>query len=97
MYYAAEQTLAEIGRKLGEHESSVSRNLDRTRREVRQQVEQALRKGSSSLDGRTPVGGLSDAQIALCFEYASEDAPIDLDKLLPETHAVGRKQESKKP
>src|SRR5712672_4328991 len=97
LYYAAEETLAEIGRKLSEHESSVSRNLDRTRRELRQQVEQALRKGSSSLDGRAPVGGLSDAQIALCFEYASEDAPIDLDKLLPETHAVGRKPESKKP
>ena len=73
------------------------RSLLRTRRELRQQVEQALRKGSSSLDGRASVGGLSDAQIALCFEYASEDAPIDLDKLLPETHAVGRKPESKKP
>jgi len=97
LYYAAEQTLAEIGRKLGEHESSVSRNLDRTRRELRQQVEQALRKGSSSLDGRASAAGLSDAQIALCFEYASEDAPIDLDKLLPETHAAGRKPESKKP
>ncbi len=97
LYYAAEQTLAEIGRKLGEHESSVSRNLDRTRRELRQQVEQALRKGSSSLDCRASVAGLSDAQIALCFEYASEDAPIDLDKLLPETHAVGRKPESKEP
>jgi RNA polymerase sigma factor (sigma-70 family) len=97
LYYAAEQTLAEIGRKLGEHESSVSRNLDRTRRELRQQVEQALHKGSSSLDGRASVAGLSDAQMALCFEYASEDAPIDLDKLLPETHAAGRKPESKKP
>jgi RNA polymerase sigma factor (sigma-70 family) len=97
LYYAAEQTLAEIGRKLGEHESSVSRNLDRTRRELRQQVEQALRKGSSSFDGRASVAGLSDAQMALCFEYASEDAPIDLDKLLPETHAAGRKPESKKP
>jgi RNA polymerase sigma factor (sigma-70 family) len=97
LYYASEQTLAEIGRKLGEHESSVSRNLDRTRRELRQQVQQALRKGSSSLDGRASVAGLSDARMALCFEYASEDAPIDLDKLLPETHAAGRKPESKKP
>lgn len=97
LYYAAEQTLAEIGCKLGEHESSVSRNLDRTRRELRQQVEQALRNGSSSVDGRASVAGLSDAQISLCFEYASEDAPIDLDKLLPESHATGRKPESKKP
>jgi len=97
LYYAAEQTLAEIGRELGEHESSVSRNLERTRRELREQVEQAMRKGSSSLDGRASVAGLSDAQIALCFEYASEDAPIDLDKLLPESQAAGRKPESKKP
>jgi RNA polymerase sigma factor (sigma-70 family) len=96
LYYAAQQTLADIGRKLGEHESSVSRNLDRTRRELRQQVEQALRKGSSSLDGHSSAG-LSDAQIALCFEYASEYAPIDLDKLLPESHAAGQKPESKKP
>ena len=97
LYYAAEQTLAEIGRKLGEHESSVSRNLERTRRELRYQVEQALRKGSSSLDGRASATGLSDAQIALCFEYAAEDAPIDLDKLLPERQAAARKPESKKP
>jgi RNA polymerase sigma-70 factor len=93
LYYAGEQTLAEIGRKLGEHESSVSRNLDRTRRELRQQVEQALRKGSS-IDG--PGTGLSDAQIVLCFEYAAEDSLIDLDKLLPESQVTVRKTESKK-
>jgi RNA polymerase sigma factor (sigma-70 family) len=97
LYYAAQHTLAEIGRKLGEHESSVSRNLERTRRELRHQVERALRKGSSSLYGPTVAAGLSDAQIALCFEYAAEDAPIDLDKLLPESHTVGPKGESKKP
>src|SRR6266851_1678624 len=95
LYYAAEQTLAEIGRKLGEHESSVSRNLERTRRELRQHVEQALRKGSS-VDGASPAAALSDAQIALCFEYAAEDSPIDLDKLLPESQVAVRKTESKK-
>ena len=95
LYYAAEQTLAEIGRKLGEHESSASRNLERTRRELRQHVEQALRKGSS-VDGASPAAALSDAQIALCFEYAAEDAPIDLDKLLPESQVAVRKTESKK-
>jgi hypothetical protein len=26
--------------------------------------------------------GLSEAQISLCFEYASADAPFDLEKLL---------------
>jgi RNA polymerase sigma-70 factor len=96
LYYAAQLTLAEIGRKLGEHESSVSRNLERTRRELRHQVECALRKGST-LDGPTAAAGLSDDQIKLCFEYAAEDAPIDLDKLLPETQPAARKRESKKP
>ena len=95
MYYAAEQTLAEIGRKLGEHESSVSRNLDRTRRELRHEVEQALRKGSSSLDGHARAG-LSDAQIVLCFEYASEDASIDLDRLLPESQPATLRPPGKK-
>ena len=96
LYYGAEQTLAEIGRKLGEHESSVSRNLERTRRELRQQVEQALRKGIG-VDGAGTGAGLSDAQIALCLEYAAEDSPIDLDKLLPESPVTVRKTESKKP
>jgi RNA polymerase sigma-70 factor, ECF subfamily len=97
LYYAAGQTLAEISRKLGEHESSVSRNLDRTRRELRHQVEQALRKGSGSLDGHPARAGLSDAQIALCFEYAAEDASIDLDRLLPESQPTNIPLRGKKP
>lgn len=75
LYYVEEKTLAEIGKKLGEHESSVSRNLDRIRREMRENIEENLGK---------PVPGpaLSEAQIALCFEYAAEDVPIDLGKML---------------
>jgi len=95
LHYAAQQTLAEIGRKLGEHESSVSRNLERTRRELRKQVEQALRRGGG-VDAASPSAGLSDEQIALCFEYAAEGSPIDLDTLLPESQATVRKTESKK-
>src|SRR5205814_8077309 len=45
LYYAEEKTLAEIGRLLGEHESSVSRRLDRVRRDLRQAVEDILRQG----------------------------------------------------
>ena len=97
MYYAAEQTLAEIGRHLGEHESSVSRNLERTRRALRNDVEQALRNTRGVANGATAGAGLSEEQIALCFEYATEDAPINLDQLLPEIPAAGRKSESKKP
>ena len=97
MYYAAEQTLAEIGRHLGEHESSVSRNLERTRRALRNDVEQALRNTRAAVNGAIAGAGLSDEQIALCFEYAAEDAPINLDQLLPEIPVAGRKSESKKP
>src|SRR5262249_32219255 len=44
LYYVEEKTLAEIGKKLGEHESSVSRNLERIRREIRERVEEILSK-----------------------------------------------------
>lgn len=67
-YYVQELTLAEIGRLLGEHEATASRHLERTRRELRRQVERAL-AGEKRL---------SEAQIRLCFEYALEEWPFDL-------------------
>jgi RNA polymerase sigma factor (sigma-70 family) len=82
LYYAKEQTLAEIGRQVGEHESSVSRNLDRIRLALRRTIEETLRNGCPASNGFAAELGLSDAQIALCFEYASADAPFDLEKLL---------------
>lgn len=83
LYYAEEKTLAEIGRLLGEHESSVSRHLDRVRRDLRQVAEEILRNGIGAANGFAAQPGMSDAEIALCFEYSSADIPIDLDKLLP--------------
>jgi len=83
MYYAEEKKLAEIGRALGEHESSVSRHLEKARKELRGAVEEILRIGGGPVNGEMKTGGLSDAEIALCFEYAAEGAPIDLDKLFP--------------
>ncbi len=83
LYYAEEKTLAEIGRILGEHESSVSRHLDRVRRDLRQAVEGILRRGIVAANGFAAQPGLSDPEIALCFEYGSADIPIDLEKLLP--------------
>jgi hypothetical protein len=83
LYYAEEQTLAEIGRHLSEHESSVSRNLERVRRDLRRMVEEMLREGRAPANGCAREPGLSDAEIALCFEYAAKGAPIDLDTLLP--------------
>jgi RNA polymerase sigma-70 factor, ECF subfamily len=80
LYYVEERTLAEIGKKLGEHESSASRNMDRIRKEMRESIEEIL--------GRPlPGPAMSEAQIALCFEYAAEDVPIDLGKLLKQGEA----------
>ncbi|HYW98518.1 MAG TPA: sigma-70 family RNA polymerase sigma factor, partial [Candidatus Elarobacter sp.] len=89
LYYAEEKTLAEIGRLLGEHESSVSRRLDRVRRDLRQAVEDILRQGIGAANGSAVQPGLSDAEIALCFEYSAGETPIDLDKLLPRAKSPG--------
>jgi RNA polymerase sigma factor (sigma-70 family) len=74
LYYAREKKLAEIGKLLGEHESSVSRNLDRVRRELHSAVEQRLRDSYA----------MSDAQIQMCIEYAAEDVPLDFRRVFPE-------------
>jgi RNA polymerase sigma-70 factor (ECF subfamily) len=79
-YYAQSLTLAETGRVLEEHEATVSRQLARTRRTIRDNVERRLRGDA----------GLNDVQIAQCFASVSEDAgPIDLDRMLA---AAGRKE-----
>lgn len=72
-YYVQELTLAQIGRLLGEHEATVSRKLDRTRRELRKQVESALAGAPHRL---------SAAQLELCFEYARGEWPFDLTESL---------------
>jgi RNA polymerase sigma factor (sigma-70 family) len=69
LYYAEDRTLAEIGKGLGEHESSVSRNLERIRNELRATVEGLLRAGKVA-DGGPATPGMDDAQIALCIQYA---------------------------
>jgi RNA polymerase sigma-70 factor len=74
LYYARQMKLAEIGRQLGEHESSVSRNLERIRGELRTLAEERLREAFS----------LSEAEIQQCFAYAAEDVPIDFRQLFPE-------------
>ena len=72
-YYVQELTLVETGRLLKEHEATVSRQLGRSRRTLRKDVERQLRADP----------GLSDAQLAECFESASADAgPLDLGQLL---------------
>jgi RNA polymerase sigma factor (sigma-70 family) len=96
LYYAREKTLAEIGRLLGEHESSVSRHLDRARRELRAKVEECLQSGRHPGNPLRRLPPMSEAEIDLCFQYAAEDAPIDFRQIFPEKTSsksqVGRKE-----
>lgn len=71
-YYAQQLTLAQTGRLLKEHEATTSRQLARTRKIIRAGVEREL---SSR--------GLKDAEIARCFECATEDVgTTNLDEML---------------
>jgi RNA polymerase sigma factor (sigma-70 family) len=76
-YYVDDRTLAEIGRLLGEHEATVSRKLERTRRDIRRRVESALRRDKK----------WGDAQLRLCFEYAAGQWPFDLTASLRQSGA----------
>lgn len=79
-YYVQGLTLAQTGRLLCEHEATVSRQLARTRRAIRQDVDHQLRDA-----------GLSDVQITRCFECVLEDSgPLDLNEMLS---AAGSRKE----
>jgi RNA polymerase sigma factor (sigma-70 family) len=72
-YYSQELTLAAIGRMLGEHEGTVSRHLTRTRREMREAVEEHLRRDC----------GFDRTTIAECFSAVVDDAgSLDLMKMM---------------
>jgi RNA polymerase sigma-70 factor (ECF subfamily) len=92
-YYAQDLTLAQIGRALGEHEATVSRNIARARREVRTGVEVRLRD-----DER-----MSAAEIEECFAAVLEDVgSLDVSDLLgapqdeldPATGQTGRRKDT---
>ena len=71
-YYAQQLTLAQTGKLLKEHEATTSRQLARTRAAIRSDVEQQLR-----------AFGLNEAQVARCFECATQDAgETNLDEML---------------
>ncbi len=59
----------------------MSRNLERVRKELRATVEGLLRAGKAAANGGPAVTGMDDAQLDQCFQYAADDAAIDLDKL----------------
>jgi RNA polymerase sigma-70 factor, ECF subfamily len=81
-YYVDQLTLAEIGRMLREHESTVSRQLERMRRALREGVTQALQRDMPACNGRPAEPALDAAQVELAFEYALEDWPFDLSRAL---------------
>jgi RNA polymerase sigma-70 factor (ECF subfamily) len=71
-YYLQRLTLAQIGRMTGEHEATVSRRLDRIRRDLRSAVERLLRD----------THHLGDAQVRACLDAALDDVGLDLDAVL---------------
>jgi RNA polymerase sigma-70 factor (ECF subfamily) len=84
-YYGQQLTLAQTGGMLGEHEATASRGLARTRREIRSGVEAELRQ----------MIGLTDAEIARCFECVTEDAgPLDLSEMLDVTSELPARKKS---
>jgi RNA polymerase sigma factor (sigma-70 family) len=72
-YYAQEMTLAQIGKLTREHEATVSRQLARTRRDVRTDVESRLKSDH----------GFSQVEIAECFASIVDDSGnLDLEEWL---------------
>jgi RNA polymerase sigma-70 factor (ECF subfamily) len=72
-YYSQSMTLAQIGRLLGEHEATASRQLARTRGAIRTAVEKELKTEA----------GLTEAEIAECFASVTSDAgPLDVRDML---------------
>jgi RNA polymerase sigma-70 factor (ECF subfamily) len=80
-YFVQQLTLAETGRVLKEHEATASRQLARTKRAIREDVERQRREDA----------GLNGAQMAQCFASAADDpGPLDLQRMLDA--AAGRKE-----
>ncbi len=82
-YYREDLTLAQTGRLLREHEATVSRQLARTRKVIRENIEQYLRREHR----------LDEADIGRCFECTIDDpGTLDLRELLGST-AVRKESE----
>jgi RNA polymerase sigma-70 factor (ECF subfamily) len=72
-YYAQELTLAQIGRLLSESEATASRQLAKTRRAIRADIERQLMHEH----------GLGELEVRQCFESVADDAgSLDLGTLL---------------
>ena len=79
-YYEQQLTLAQTGRVLREHEATVSRQLARTRRTIRKDVERQLREQGFSAD-----------ELRAAFDSVVQDAgPIDLGEMLGKKSELDR-------
>jgi RNA polymerase sigma-70 factor (ECF subfamily) len=72
LYYGQGLKLAQIGRLLHEHEATVSRKVERARRDIRRTVEQALRHEH----------GLSEAAVEECLRQAAGAPELDISRAL---------------
>jgi RNA polymerase sigma-70 factor (ECF subfamily) len=72
LYYGERLTLAQVGRLLGEHEATVSRNIDRARRQLRRDVETRLSRDH----------GLDANAVRECLRTAADSAELDVSSLL---------------
>jgi RNA polymerase sigma-70 factor (ECF subfamily) len=81
-YYAQELTLAQTGQLLGEHEATTSRQLAKTRQQIKADVDRQLRVEHA----------LTDAEVTHCFTAIAEDAgSMDLRTLM---HADSPRKDS---
>jgi RNA polymerase sigma-70 factor len=71
-YHVQELTLAEVGKLLGEHESTASRKLDQTRQQLREEVERRLRADH----------GFSEEDLRSCYQAALEGWPFEVTREL---------------
>jgi RNA polymerase sigma-70 factor, ECF subfamily len=75
LYYGEDLTLAQVGRVLSEHEATVSRKLERSRRQLRRLVEQHLKAEH----------GMTNAAIEECYALAADAPELHLTRLLSPT------------
>jgi RNA polymerase sigma-70 factor len=75
-YHVQELPLAQVGKLLGEHESTASRKLDQTRRQLRAEVERRLQADH----------GFSEEDVQACYEAALDGWPFEV------THDLARER-----
>ncbi len=85
LYYVHEMTLSAIGRQFGEHEATVSRQLARVRRALKEDVDRRLTTG----------GGMNSAAIDQCWREVIEDpGALDLRVLVEDDRKNVRPERS---